>query len=60
LFWYGDTPGRIETFRERVAVDEAGRRSYEITGFGVYGRGDSASHFLFVGRYREVLPQAED
>ena len=55
LFWYGDTPGRIETFRERVAVDEEGRRTYEINGFGVYGHGENASHFLFAGSYREVL-----
>lgn len=54
LFWYGNTPGRIETFRERVAVDEAGQRTYEITGFGVYGEGESAKQFLFAGSYREV------
>lgn len=55
LFWYGDTPGRIETFRERVAVDDQGRRTYEINGFGVYGKGEAASHFLFSGSYREVV-----
>ncbi|MEM7624492.1 MAG: hypothetical protein AAF333_02570 [Planctomycetota bacterium] len=59
LFWYGQTPGRIETFRERVAVDAAGQRTYEITGFGVYGEGKGASHFLFSGSYREVHSDGE-
>ena len=58
LFWYGNPPGRIETFRERVAVDEEGQRTYEITGFGVYGQGDKATQFFFSGSYREVaVPQ---
>lgn len=54
LIWHGKTPGRVETFRERVAVDDAGQRAYEITGFGVYGQGEAASYFLFSGSYRAV------
>ena len=54
LFWHGKTPGRVETFRERVVVDEQGQRTYEINGFGVYGEGKQANYFLFAGRYRAV------
>ncbi|MEO1237855.1 MAG: hypothetical protein AAFX76_13810 [Planctomycetota bacterium] len=60
LFWHGDTPGRVETFRERVEVDDAGRRTYTITGFGAYGRGESQQFFFFVGRYAEVTDTASD
>ncbi|MEM8736867.1 MAG: hypothetical protein AAGG38_00070 [Planctomycetota bacterium] len=56
LFWYGSKPGRIETFRERVEVDPDGQRTYTITGFGAYGRGDNQKHFLFEGKYAEVQP----
>ena len=56
LFWHGNAAGRVETFRERVVVDEQGHRTYEINGFGVYGEGEQATYFLFAGRYREVKP----
>ena len=56
LFWHGNAAGRVETFRERVVVDEQGHRTYEINGFGVYGEGEQATSFLFAGRYREVKP----
>jgi len=58
LFWHSRQPGRVETFREAVHADEEGT-FYRIHGFGVYGQGDDAAHFLFVGEYRRVAEQAE-
>ncbi|MEM9419379.1 MAG: hypothetical protein AAGA25_10070 [Planctomycetota bacterium] len=56
LFWHADRPGTLESFKERVAVEpvdgEAVQRTYEINGYGIYGK----SSFLFAGSYREVFP----
>ncbi len=53
LFWYRKEEGRIESFKERVVAGPRGKE-YHIDGFGVYGSGESASQFLFEGRYFEV------
>jgi len=53
LFWSRRGADVVECFRERVVKTDADT-TYLINGFGVYGRGDEASHFYFEGRYRKV------
>ncbi|MEO0587779.1 MAG: hypothetical protein AAF078_09080 [Planctomycetota bacterium] len=54
LFWFANEPGRVETFVEAVIEDERGR-AYTIAGFGMYGTGEHATHFVFDGRYEAVV-----
>ena len=55
LFWYHKNAdgSKIESFKERVIEDSTGK-VYYIDGFGVYGKGESASYLIFEGCYREV------
>ncbi len=56
LFWFSKAKigGKIESFKERVTVDDDGGRTYRIDGFGIYPGLGANRHLLFEGRYRQV------